>query len=334
MARISFGVSYFGVRDPGHACRDLDEIARAGFSSVTHTLSEYDLRYHAADVARLVEETKARGLEAVLDPWGVAGLFGGEAWSELALVDLDSRQVDARGIRVPACCPNAPPTRALLKRWAEAAISSGADCLFWDEPHFYLGALREPPHAACCRCRRCEEAYSSSDPAGGSLPPEGDARLAAFRARSITSLLAELLLPLRGSPAAQTLCLLPHGEFAAAGTDDWESLARCAPWTRLATDPYWMDRPVPVRDFVAKHSARLRKLCDATRTVMEIWIQAIRIPRGDEAKIGEAVDAAVEAGAERVAFWSFRGTERMSWLACADPEAAWRETLEAVRRHR
>ena len=57
MAR--FGVSYFGVRDLRHARRDLDEIAEAGFSEVTHTFSEHDLRYHLEDVGRLVEETRS-----------------------------------------------------------------------------------------------------------------------------------------------------------------------------------------------------------------------------------------------------------------------------------
>ena len=145
MAGVEFAVSYFGVRDPRHVQTDLDEIAAAGFKSVTHTFSEHDLRYHAKDVAKIVAETKSRGLEAVLDPWGVAGLFGGEAYSELALVDLDSRQVDAQGRSVPASCPNAPATRALLHRWSKLALECGADCLFWDEPHFYLGALRSGP---------------------------------------------------------------------------------------------------------------------------------------------------------------------------------------------
>ena len=71
-----YGVSYFGVRDPRHAARDLDEIAGAGFRHLTHTLSEYDLRYHFEDVARLVTMSRDRGLEVGLDPWGVGGIFG------------------------------------------------------------------------------------------------------------------------------------------------------------------------------------------------------------------------------------------------------------------
>jgi hypothetical protein len=332
VAGVDFGVSYFGVRDPRHVRTDLDEIAAAGFKSVTHTLSEHDLRYHAADLARIVEETKSRGLEAVLDPWGVAGLFGGEAYSELALVELDSRQIDAQGSSVPASCPNAPTTRALLHRWAKSALDLGADCLFWDEPHFYLGALRSGPRVACCRCAHCERVFLQQHGAK-ELPPEGDPVLEDFRGRSIAGLLTELLTSMRGAPARQTLCLLPHGEFQGAGTDDWERLAALEGWDRLATDPYWMDRPVSVRDFVSRQAKRLRSLCKATATEMEIWIQGIRIPRGDEWKIQEAVDAALGEGAQRIAFWSFRGTERMSSLTCEDPEAAWKTMLECVRKN-
>jgi hypothetical protein len=211
-----FGVSYFGVRDPRHARTDLDEIAAAGFRSVTHTFSEHDLRYHERDVGVLVAETKSRGLEAALDPWGVGGLFGGEAYSELALTDLSSRQVDANGDSVPACCPNAPATRALLVRWARTAAGLGADVLFWDEPHFYLGALRPKPVAPCCRCSSCRDAWRAER--GGELPPEGSADLAEFRADSLRTLLAQTISAVGTSRVRHSLCLLPRGEFAGAAS--------------------------------------------------------------------------------------------------------------------
>lgn len=326
-----FGVSYFGVRDPRHARADLDEIAAAGFGSVTHTFSEHDLRYHEGDVVRLVAETKARGLEAALDPWGVAGLFGGEAWSELALVDLASRQVDAHGDPVPACCPNAEATRTLLRRWARAAADAGADVLFWDEPHFYLGALRTGPKVPCCRCAACRDAWRSRH--GGQLPPEGDPGLAAFRVETLCTLLAETVASVRGSGVRHSLCLLPRGEFAGAGSDDWDAFAAVDGLHRLATDPYWMDRPVDPAEFTARHAAPLRELCDARGREMEVWIQGIRIPKGSEPALEAATDAAVRCGAEIVSYWSFRGTERMSWLACGDPDAAWQAMCRCVRRH-
>jgi hypothetical protein len=325
---VAFGVSYFGTRDPRHVREDLDEIAAAGFTAVTHTFSEHDLRHHAANVAAIVLATRSRGLEAGLDPWGVAGLFGGEAYSELALRDPESRQRDAGGRSVPACCPHAPATRALLARWARTAADTGADVLFWDEPHFYLGAWGDRPAPPCCRCARCRDAWRNE--AGGDLPEEGAPELERFRSRTLRGLLEESIAA--AGTVRHALCLLPRGEFAGAGSDTWEELGQTASVARLATDPYWMDRPVEPADYVRTHAERLRRLCDATGREMEVWIQGIRIPRGAERRIVEASEAAAAAGADRIAFWSFRGTERMSSLACEDPDAAWAAMCEAVRR--
>jgi len=326
---IPFGVSYFGVRDPRHVRADLDEIADAGFAAVTHTFSEHDLRYHLHDIGRIVEETRTRGLEAALDPWGVAGLFGGEAYSELALVDLDSRQVDARGRSLPAACPNAPAARALLARWAKTAAELGADVLFWDEPHFWVGAFSAGPPASGCRCRWCGEAWERAHP-GEPFPAEDDPRLAELRVDALRGLLEEASAA--AGPVRQSLCLLPRGEYAGAGSDAWERLASLPRIGRLATDPYWMERPVEPAAYVRTHADALRRVCDATGREMEIWIQGVRVPAGAESRIAEACEAAIEAGAERLAFWSYRGTERMSSLACGDPEAAWAAMRRAVRR--
>ena len=325
---LQFGVSYFGVRDPRHVRTDLDEIAAAGFSAVTHTLSEYDLRFHLEDVRRVIDETKARGMEASLDPWGVAGLFGGEAYSELALTDLASRQVDSSGASLPACCPNAAATRDLLVRWAKVAGEMGADLVFWDEPHYYLGAFGGPRPTSGCRCRSCEDAWRAAH--GSALPDEDDHRLAAFRRDALARLLE---VAIAAAPSCRhSLCLLPQHEFSAAGTDDWSAFASLASLSRLSTDPYWMDRPVDPAEFVRMHCRPLKEWCDRTNREMEVWIQAIRIRAGHEASIEHAVQAAAESGAERIAFWSFRGTDRMSHLTCEDPDAAWAAMKRAVLR--
>ncbi len=333
---MRFGVSYFGVRDPRHAARDLDEIVEAGFDTITHTLSEHDLRYHEEDVARLVEESQKRGLEVSLDPWGVAGLFGGEAYSELALNHLDSRQIDERGDSVPACCPNASATRDLLVRWTETAVRMRPDLLFWDEPHFYLGAYRESPTPPTCRCPACVDRWRAVG-GGSELPPEESAELAEFRGASLARLLATAIDAAHSAAATagvevrHSLCLLPRGEFAGAGSDAWETFAGLDGLSRLATDPYWMDRAAEPSDYVKTHADPLRALCDRTGHEMEVWIQGIRIHRGAESAIVDAARAAAGAGAEIISFWSFRGTERMANLACDDPDAAWNAMKTAVR---
>lgn len=329
---MRYGVSYFGVRDPRHAARDLDEIAEAGFLEITHTFSEHDLRHHVEDVGRLVEGSRARGLTVALDPWGVGGLFGGEAYSEHALVRLDARQIDADGTSVPASCPHHPSTVELLRRWTREAVSLGPDLLFWDEPHFYLGAWRGRPSAPCCRCAACARAWTEAG-GGPTLPPEGDASLQAFRGAALRDLLAAMITE-AGDGVRHSLCLLPRGEFAGAGSDAWEDFASVRGLSRLATDPYWMDRPVDPATFVRDHAAPLRELCDTTGHEMEVWVQGIRIAAGDEAHLTAACETAAACGAEVISFWSFRGTERMASLTCGDPDAAWTAMTDAVRRIR
>ncbi len=328
---MRFGISYFGVRDPRHVRSDLDEIAEAGFSSVIHTFSEYDLRFHEADLGRIVEETQKRGLEAVLDPWGVAGLFGGEAYSELALVDSSCRQIDSEGRSIPAACPNADATRALLRRWARAAAGLGADVLFWDEPHFYLGAFRDGPSPPACRCNACHRAWNDGG-RNGDLPEEGTPEIATFRAASLVGLLEDAIAAVADSAVRHSLCLLPRFEFSGAGSDEWDSFARIEGIERLGTDPYWMDRPVDPAAFVREHSAPLVDVARASGRDAEIWIQAIRIAAGRESDIERAVDAAAELRPEFISFWSFRGTDRMATLACENPDAAWAATKRAVRK--
>jgi len=329
---VRFGVSYFGVRDPRHARRDLDEIAEAGFRAITHTLSEHDLRFHADDVARLVEESRRRGLEVALDPWGVGGLFGGEAYSERALVDLDARQVDADGTSVPAVCPSSAAAGALLRRWTDTALAMEPDWIFWDEPHFYLGAFRDGPAAPCCRCPACREAWRRDHGGRDELPPEGRPELAAFRTASLRGLLERTIAGSASGRTRHALCLLPRGEFAGAGSDDWSAFASVRGLARLATDPYWMDRPVDPAEYTRRHARALRELCERTGHEMEVWVQGIRIPAGREQDLLRATEAAVECGAALVSYWSFRGTERMATLACGAPDAAWSAMKEAVRR--
>jgi hypothetical protein len=329
---MRFGVSYFGVRDPRHVRRDLDEIAEAGFAAVTHTFSEHDLRFHVEDVGRIVEETRDRGLESALDPWGVAGLFGGEAYSELALTDLSARQVDAAGDSLPVCCPNAEATRGLIHRWARTAAGLGADVLFWDEPHFYLGAFRAAKPRPACRCAACRATWRETS-GEAELPPEGTAELTSFRTASLARLLEGGIAAVRDSGVRHSLCLLPRFDYAGGGTDDWSAFEALEGIARLGTDPYWMDRPVDPGAYVSERGRPLVEIARRAGREAEIWIQGIRIPAGRESAIRSAVLAAAKLEPDLVSFWSFRATERMSSLSCGDPEAAWREMKEAVDRH-
>jgi hypothetical protein len=40
------------------------------------------------------------------------------------------------GPSVAAACPNQPALREFIRGWAEAAVDTGAERRFWDEPHW------------------------------------------------------------------------------------------------------------------------------------------------------------------------------------------------------
>ena len=65
-----WGVSYFGVRNPQHFRRDLEDIARLGFTYIVFTFSENDHRFYQGSVAESVRLTRERGSTGVCGPVG------------------------------------------------------------------------------------------------------------------------------------------------------------------------------------------------------------------------------------------------------------------------
>jgi hypothetical protein len=55
------------------------DLAQRGFIGVLHTLSENDLARYRGIIGQIVEISQEIGLEVQLSPWGVGGIFGGEA---------------------------------------------------------------------------------------------------------------------------------------------------------------------------------------------------------------------------------------------------------------
>jgi hypothetical protein len=109
------GVSYFGNRIPEHFVnRDLPDIIAHGCTYIVHTFSENDLQHYATSLKSMVTATREAGLEAYIDPWGVGGVFGGEAYSEFLPNNLDAWQTKLDGAPVPMACLNAPLFREFM----------------------------------------------------------------------------------------------------------------------------------------------------------------------------------------------------------------------------
>src|SRR5262245_29210319 len=118
------GAAYFGNRFLAHAKEDLAVLSGC-CDYVVHTLSEHDLYFHKAALATIFAETRRRGLELWVDPWGLGGVFGGESLSRFLLQHPDDWQVVSNGKRVPNACLNSRAFRDFVKEWVLTAADMG-----------------------------------------------------------------------------------------------------------------------------------------------------------------------------------------------------------------
>jgi hypothetical protein len=299
---VSIGVSYFGNRILRHVAGDMEGLATDGFTGVLHTFTENDLAYYRETMGRIVEVSHAAGLEVQIGPWAVCQMFGGEAESRFTAFNPDAGQVLDDGRATPAGCPNNPAVRAFVRSWADAAIDTGADHVFWDEPHWV-----HPEHFGLdparwgCRCRHCQAGYAEGN-GGAAMPAELTPEVLAFRQASLVDFIADLVAHCARQGAATTVCLLPL-VGGVHGLPDWAPVAALPGLGTLAAD----------------HGVGA-----------QIWIQGFRMEPSDEADIRAAVAAARAAGIQDLWTWGYEACGHMSALAGSDPAAVWKALRDAL----
>ena len=253
---MAIGVSYFGNRILRHAAADMDDLAGRGFTGVLHTMSENDLTYYRDTIGRLVEISHAAGLFVQVGPWGLGRTFGGEAESLFVANHPHVGQVLDSGRPVAAGCLNSDAYREFVRSWATAAVETGADRIFWDEPHWAHPAhFDEPPERWACRCPRCVERWCS-ETGDTDMPSELTADVRVFRERCLVEFLGGLTAYVASLGGRSTVCLLPHTS-GSLGVADWSAVARLPGLATLATDPYWKAFGEPVGPFVTEFSERV-----------------------------------------------------------------------------
>ncbi|HEY1369060.1 MAG TPA: hypothetical protein VGF23_18195, partial [Gaiellaceae bacterium] len=192
-------------------------------------------------MARIVEVSHEAGLEVQLGPWGVGRTFGGEAESRFVGFHPEACQVLDDGRRVAAACLNDERYRAFCREWADAALTAGADRVFWDEPSWiwppHVGAERE---RWSCRCETCRSRFEAAH--GEPMPTERTPEVIAFREASLVDFLRELVGQVHARGGRSAVCLLPNTE-GPLGLGDWNAVAALPGLDTLATDSYWHGRP-------------------------------------------------------------------------------------------
>ena len=355
------GVSYFSSRDLRHVRADLEEMREHGCTYVVHCFTESDLLWYRETMASVIAATREAGLEPWLDPWAVAGIFGGESLSRFLADHPEALQVLSDGRRAPAACPNHPETRRFLAEWVAAGAEAGGEVVFWDEPHYHIPLWRGDGSGAwACRCEHCQEGYQTAT--GGAMPVRMDDEVRAFRERSLIELVAELAAAAKAQGMRNSLCLLPtnfedvgmpelaqrietrwrqrSGDAQAAfadeqpwrsvGVRDWEAAAAIPDLDVFGCDPYWLLFRAEPEPFVRAFTKRTIELAQRYGLDSQIWVQAFSVPEGREEELGAGLRVAAEEGATHVAAWSYRGTETMS-IRCERPDVVWRVLGESFR---
>jgi hypothetical protein len=355
---VETGVSYFSSRTLRHVRADLADMVAHHCTYVVHCLTETDLLYYRDTMREVLEATHEAGLEAWLDPWGVAGIFSGETLSRFLVDQPEALQVLSDGRRVPAACPNHPTTRQFLREWVQAAAEAGGDVAFWDEPHFYAAnVLGDAGGAWACRCGHCQERFRQE--ARRALPEAMDEEVRRFREGSLLNLLSELCAESRLLGLRNALCLIPTdpesvglSELAERlarwwkerapspeaaerkpwlefGVADWEAAASIPDLDIFGCDPYWYLARTEPEPYVRAFTRRALEVSQQYNRDTQIWVQAFSVPEGREEELRLGLRIAAELGATHLAAWSYDGTSSMSSIRPARPELVWRIIGEA-----
>ncbi|HOE62535.1 MAG TPA: hypothetical protein PKW18_05390 [Candidatus Sumerlaeota bacterium] len=324
---MKLGCSYFGNRILKHVAEDMKYLADNHFTYVVHTFSENDFRFYAGTMKEIIRISKDCGLETLIDPWGVGRVFGGEAFSEFVAFHPEECQMLNDGKPSANACPNNPKFRTFMKNWIETAVGTGADYVFWDEPHFYLSSwMGGRPNTWGCRCKYCakkfEEEYNMP------MPLEETPTVNEFKHYSIRAFLQEMLNHAHQYGAKNSLCILPH---SAANDVAMRDFAEMNNLEDFGTDPYWYGINKNAQQYVGETSRKVFEVCREVGRNGHIWIQGFKIPAGREKEIEIAVKAAVDAGIRNLAVWGFDACGNMSTIAPDDPKKAWQIILESFK---
>lgn len=318
------GVSYFGSRIQRHVEEDMRDIKNHNCNFVVHTFSELDLEFYGGTMKEIFDISRKAGLQTWVDPWAVAGVFGGESYSQFVSVNLDVREISAEGKSLPCACLNNPKLKEFMFSWIDAAVQFGPDVFFWDEPHFYLYPLdkmEKEPTLWACRCGICQNKFKGRF--GYEMPVSLNDDIKLFKEDSIIEFLDSMCKYVRAKGKIKNaVCLLPF-KGSLGGVMDWSKAARLDSLDIIGTDPYWHHGQKDVAGLVGGFSKKINDLAKAFNKEAQIWILNFMIKNGTEDDIDKAVMAAYGEGIRNIAAWSYGGTGCMSYLTSDDPQKVW-----------
>ncbi len=311
---MKFGVSYFGNRILEHIETDMRLLKTIGFDFVVHTYSENDFEFYEKTIHDIVKTSQDQGLEVWLDAWGVGGFFGGEAYSSWITKYPKICQIDSIFEKVPAACPNNERFRKLLKTWIKSAAKSGAEFVFWDEPHFYQhfskGGLW------CCRCSSCLKKYKEYYKTD--FPLKKSTKIDFFKMESIIDFLSFVTRAAEKEGLRNAVCILPEADEGFL-----TKIATLPGLEVLATDPYGILFGKPLKDYVKAETRKLQRAAEKFGKKVQIWSQAFKVPREKQKDVLDAMDIPLSLGVDSIAVWGYKACKYISSISSETPDELW-----------
>lgn len=318
---LKIGTSYFGNRILRHVAKDMDQLARQNFNLVVHTYNENDLLFYRQQMNNIVRVTKDAGHEAWVDPWGVGKVFGGEAFSNFVCTNLDCLQILSDDKPGGMACPMSPTFRQFMVSWIEAALETGADMIFWDEPHFSISTwIGGRKGQWGCRCATCQQHFR--DRFGYEMPRERNADVAAYLEWGIHDFLSFLIGKTKELGGHNALCLLPHSEEEEGAVSIWDRFAAIDGVDVFGTDPYF-DLQRKGLEHVDEFTKRVVDACAKHNRESQIWFQGFKVSAGREELQAQAIERVYEMGVRNFAVWGFEACDQISWIRPDNPQKLW-----------
>ena len=327
---MKLAASYFGNRMLRHVREDMESLRARGFERVIHTFSENDFAFYRGTMRDIVRVSTECGLETLLDPWGVARVFGGEAYSGWLLEEPDLYQRGPSGRILGGSCLNHPGLRPRLRAWIEAAAETGAKWIFWDEPHWVPRGPRNP-EGEMCVCEHCRARLAELSP-GIDIRKASHDEMLRMRGRAISELLDECTREAARHGLSSSVCVLPSG-FVEQPPLDWAYIAGLEAVDEFGTDPYWQafDQTGEKRaPFIDEHAGRAIRVCREARIPAMLWVQAFRIRATEEEEMVAGVRDLLRHAPDTVAIWGFEACAFMSSLSSERPAIVWDALIRAL----
>jgi len=336
---MKLGASYFANRILRHVREDMKKMIDDGCNFVVHTMSEHDITYHSGTMIDIVKTSQEVGLEVFLDPWGVGHVFGGEAFSIFVNTYPNCRQrlnFPEGEIKIYKACLNSKTFRDKMAEWIELAAKTGADGVFWDEPHLFFGEFvplfgDKKRDIWGCSCEVCKDIFKEKY--GYEMPIDFSDDVKAFRQMTIVNFLEYLANEASKKGLKNSVCLFPTSD-PRYGIYEWEKVAMIKSMDIFGSDPYWYGYKRDVTEFVRSVSNDVLTLSKRYNKEAQIWIQGYRVPANREKEIITAVDVAYESGIRNIATWSFEGTDCMTYVRSERPEIVWQNVRSAYLKYK